>query len=261
MLLEATKEEVSSAAPLSSSQHINLCSSKIPGDRCKVKFSPLDRNPFSDLSHVWFVPGCNSAKDYIAVEGPDKLALEEFWGLIWEHGVHTIITLQPGQPENRPALDNSCWPSEGEPVCTEMLTVQQGQEKAISGWPCIQLRLKYEKKAKERLLQRFLFPLWEGEELPNPEVLVGFLSSVRQVVPNRKRTSPWILHCSSGGAAQMGTLIALDILLQQLKGEKNVDIYGVVLRLVRSCCLMTPTLEKYIYLHKCIHDILTQKQV
>ncbi|XP_066480776.1 receptor-type tyrosine-protein phosphatase V-like [Tiliqua scincoides] len=260
MLLEAAKEEVSSAATFSSSQQINLCSSKIPGDRSKVKFSPLDRNPFSDLAHVWFIPGCSSAKDYIAVEGPDKLALEEFWGLIWEHGVHTIITLQPVQ-ENSPAPDNSCWPSEGEPVCTEMLTVQQGQEKDISGWPCIQLRLKYEKKAKERLLQRFLFPLWEGEELPESEVLVGFLSSVRQLVPHRKRTSPWILHCSSGGVAQMGTLIALDTLLQQLKGEKSVDIYGVVLRLVRSCCLMTPTLEKYMYLHKCIHDIVTRKQV
>lgn len=40
----------------------------------------------------------------------------------------------------------------------------------------------------------------------------------------------------------MGMLIALDTLLQQLKGEKSVDVYGVVLRLVRSCCLMTPTL-------------------
>ncbi|XP_042322212.1 receptor-type tyrosine-protein phosphatase V-like isoform X3 [Sceloporus undulatus] len=258
MLLEAAKEN--SAVSYSGSQQISLESSKTSYNRSKVKFSLLDRDPFSDLSHVWFIPGCNSAKDYIAIEGPDKLALEEFWGLIWEYGVHTIITLLPEQM-NSPAPDNSCWPSESEPVCTEMLTIQQGTQKVISGWPCIQLKLKYEKKAKERLLQRFQFPLVEGEELPDPEILVGFLTMVRQLVPYRKRTNPLVLHCSLGGLGQMGMLIALDTLLQQLKEEKSVDIYGVVLRLVRSCCLMTPTLERYIYLYECIRDIITQKQV
>ncbi|KAG8131940.1 hypothetical protein E2320_009839, partial [Naja naja] len=260
MLLEVAKEEINSAIPPSVNQQINLNSSKIPYDRSKVKFLPLDRDPFSDLAHVWFIPGCNSAKDYIAIEGPDKLALEEFWGLIWERGVHTIITLLPREM-NSPAPDKSCWPSEGEPVCTEMLTIQQGPEKIVSGWPCVQLRLKYEKKAKERLLQQFRFPLGEREELPDPEVLVGFLTVVRQLVPYRKRTNPLVLHCSSGGVGQMGILIALDTLLQQLKGEKNVDVYGVVLRLVRSCCLMTPSLDKYIYLYECIRDVITQKQV
>ncbi|XP_054837704.1 receptor-type tyrosine-protein phosphatase V-like isoform X2 [Eublepharis macularius] len=260
MLLEAAKEEVSSVAPLPGNQQISFCSSKIPCDHAKVKFSALDRDPFSDLSHVWFIPGCNSAKDYVAIEGPDKLALEEFWGLVWEHGVHTIITLMSGQ-KSSPAPDDTCWPSEGEPVCTEMLTIQQGPEKTVSGWPCIQLRLKYEKKAKERVLQHFLFPLWEGEEQPAPTVLVDFLTIIRQLVPHRKRNSPLVLHCSSGGVAQMGMLIALDTLLQQLKGEKSVDVYGVVLRLVRSCCLMTPTLDKYMYLYECISDTITQKQI
>lgn len=40
----------------------------------------------------------------------------------------------------------------------------------------------------------------------------------------------------------MGTLIALDCLLHQLKTERTVDVYGVTLQLMRSCCLMTPTL-------------------
>ncbi|XP_044303424.1 receptor-type tyrosine-protein phosphatase V-like [Varanus komodoensis] len=229
-------------------------------DRSKVKFSPLNRDPFSDLAHIWFIPGCNSARDYIAIEGPNKLALEEFWGLIWEHGVHTIITLLPGQT-NSLAPDDTCWPSEGAPVYTEMLTIQQGPKKVVSGWPCVQLRIKCEKKAKERVLQRFQFPLGEGEELPAPEILVGFLAMVRQLVPYRKRSSPLVLHCSSGGVGQMGVLLALDTMLQQLKGEKSVDVYGVVLRLVRSCCLMTPTLDKYIYLHECIRDMITQKQI
>lgn len=40
----------------------------------------------------------------------------------------------------------------------------------------------------------------------------------------------------------MGLLISLDCLLQQMRAERAVDVYGVTLRLARSCCLMTPTL-------------------
>lgn len=53
--------------------------------------------------------------------------------------------------------------------------------------------------------------------------------------------SPPLAAPFSSGIDQMGTLIALDCLLHQMKAERSVDIYGVTLRLMRSCCLMTPT--------------------
>uniref|UniRef100_A0A8D0GVE4 Uncharacterized protein n=1 Tax=Sphenodon punctatus TaxID=8508 RepID=A0A8D0GVE4_SPHPU len=117
-----------------------------------------------------------------------------------------------------------------------------------------------DKKAKERLLQRFLFPLWDGEQHPDPLALIDFLTAIRQRVPHRKRASPLLLHCSSGGIGQMGTLVALDSLLHQLRAEKSVDVFGVVLRLMKSCCLMTPTLDQYMFLYTCIRDILAQRQ-
>lgn len=41
--------------------------------------------------------GCSSSRDYLAVHGPDKLTMEEFWTLVWEQDVHTMLTLLPGQ--------------------------------------------------------------------------------------------------------------------------------------------------------------------
>lgn len=41
--------------------------------------------------------GCSSGREYLAVQGPDKLTMEDFWTLVWEQDVHTILTLLPWQ--------------------------------------------------------------------------------------------------------------------------------------------------------------------
>lgn len=256
-LLEVAKEETSSATPSLGTQQTRPSSSILPYDRSRVKFSLLDQGPFSGLQ-VWRVPGCGSSRDYLAVQGPDKLTTEDFWTLVWEQDIHTILTLLPWQEMGEVPHD-TCWPLEGDSLCTKLLTIQCGTEKPASGWRCIQLKVKHEKKGKERQVQQFLYRLWSSEKQPNVQSLVELLTAVRRCVPNRKRAGPLLLHCS-GGENQMGTLITLDCLLHQLKTERTVDVYGVTLQLMRSCCLMTPTLDQYVFLYTCIRDIITQKQ-
>ncbi|NXA54296.1 PTPRV phosphatase, partial [Nothocercus julius] len=237
---EVVKEEVSSATPSSGSQQARPSSSILPYDRSRVKFSPLEQGTFSGLLHVWHIPGCSSSRQYLAIQGPDKVTMEEFWTLVWEQDVHTILTLLPWH-EKGEVPSEACWPLEGDSLCTKMLTIQCGAEKPVSGWRCIQLKMKHEKKAKEKQVQRFLYTLWNSKKQPDTQCLVEFLTAVRRSIPHRRRASPLVLHCS-GDVSQMGTLIALDCLLHQLKAERSVDVYGVTLQLMRSCCLMTPTL-------------------
>ncbi|XP_009946384.1 PREDICTED: receptor-type tyrosine-protein phosphatase V-like, partial [Leptosomus discolor] len=257
-LLEVIKEEASSATPSSGNQQTRPSSSILPYDRSRVKFSLLEQGPFSGLLQVWHVPGCSSSREYLAVQGPDKLTMEDFWTLVWDQDIHTILTLLPCQ-EKGEVPSEACWPLEGDSLCTKMLTIQCCTEKLVSGWRCIQLKMRHEKKAKERQVQQFLYTLWSSKKQPDVQSLVELLTVVRRCMPHRKRGSPLLLHCS-GGVSQMGTLISLDCLLHQMKSERIVDVYGVTLQLTRSCCLMTPTLDQYIFLYTCIQDIITQKQ-
>nr|XP_025036845.1 receptor-type tyrosine-protein phosphatase H-like [Pelodiscus sinensis] len=142
ILLEEAKDKASSEASPASTQESRPGSSILPYDRSRVKFSPLEQGSFSDLSHAWLLPGCSSARDYLAVHGPDKGSLEEFWRVVWDHGVHTIVTLLPCQEKGQ-VLSEAGWPLEGSPVRTELLTVQRGAEKHVAGWRCIQLKLKH----------------------------------------------------------------------------------------------------------------------
>ncbi|NXK84836.1 PTPRV phosphatase, partial [Amazona guildingii] len=239
-LLEVVKEEASSATPSSGSQQARPSSSILPYDRSRVKFSLLEQGPFSGLLQVWHVPGCSISREYLAVQGPDKLTMEDFWTLVWEQDVHTILTLLPWQ-EKGEVPGEVCWPLEGDSLCTKMLNIQCVTEKVVSGWRCTQLKVKHEKKAKERQVQRFLYTLWSSKKQPDVQSLVELLTAVTRCTPHRKRAGPLLLHCS-GGVNQMGMLISLDCLLHQIRAERTVDIYGVSLQVSRSCCLMTPTL-------------------
>ncbi|NWI60286.1 PTPRV phosphatase, partial [Calyptomena viridis] len=236
---EVRPEEASSASPSSGSQQTRPSSSILPYDRSRVKFSLLEQGPVSGLLQMWRVPGCSPSRDYLAVQGPDKLTMEDFWTLVWEQDVHIILTLV--WQEKGEVQGEVCWPLEGDSLCTKMLTIQCGTEKLVSGWRCTQLKLKHEKKAKERQVQRFLYTLWSSKKQPDVQSLVELLTAIRRCLPQRRRTGPLLLHCS-GGVSQIGTLISLDCLLHQMKVERIVDIYGVTLQLAKSCCLMTPTL-------------------
>ncbi|NXL63628.1 PTPRV phosphatase, partial [Chordeiles acutipennis] len=237
---EVVKEEASSATPSSGHPQTRPSSSILPYDRSRVKFSLLEQGPFSGLLQVWRVPGFSSSREYLAVQGPDKLTMEDFWTLVWEQDIHTILTLLPWQ-EKGEVPSEACWPLEGDSLCTKMLTIQCGTEKLVSGWRCIQLKMKHEKKGKEKHVQRFLYTLWSSKKQPDVQSLVELLAAVRRCTPQRKRAGPLLLHCS-GGVSQMGTLISLDCLLHQMKADRIVDVYGVTLQLTKSCCLMTPTL-------------------
>ncbi|KAJ1139357.1 hypothetical protein NDU88_005732 [Pleurodeles waltl] len=257
VLLEAAKDEV--GADLAAAGLVNQTHSYpsvLPYDRCRVKFSAVGPDPLSDAAKAWFIPGFNSAKDYLAIHGPEEDTIEQFWRMAWEHNIHTIVTLVPfSEMDELP----ECWPVDASPIRSGGVTVHLASMKSIMGWKCTHLKMKHEKKTKERLIHRFHFPLWNDEDEPNGESIIKFLVALRQSAPGRKRSAPLLIHCSAG-VGQMGIVLALDCLLHQTKSEKSVDVYGVTLRIAKSCCFMTPTLDQYVFLHTCLKNVLSEKQ-
>ncbi|XP_069489695.1 receptor-type tyrosine-protein phosphatase V-like isoform X2 [Ambystoma mexicanum] len=152
-----------------------------------------------------------------------------------------------------------CWPSDSSPICTGSLSIQNTAMKNVMGWKCMHLKMKHEKKMKERLIHHFNFPLWNEEDEPNADNIIKFLAVLQQSAPSRRRSAPLLIHCSAG-VGQMGTILAMDNLLHQAKTDKSVDVYAVTLRIAKSCCFMTPTLDQYVFLHAFLKNQLSEKQ-
>ncbi|XP_038605095.1 receptor-type tyrosine-protein phosphatase V-like isoform X1 [Tachyglossus aculeatus] len=253
-LLEALKHHSDPGTPCPGHQPSNPISQLLPYDRSRVQFSRLEQGPLSELGQAWLFPGGALGQDCLALAGP--VQADEFWRLVWEHDVRVLISLCP--PESQ---DQEEWyPLEGRPIHTEALTVRWEAEVAVVEWPCSRLWIKHEKKGKERQLWRFQFLHWESGREPPAHALPHFLEAVLQCSLQDKKPGTLLAHASSG-LAQLGTLLALELLLHQAGKDGTVDVFSVVLRLAQGCRSMTPTLAQYMYLYSCVHSALTGQPV
>uniref|UniRef100_A0A672JTX9 Uncharacterized protein n=1 Tax=Salarias fasciatus TaxID=181472 RepID=A0A672JTX9_SALFA len=66
--------------------------------------------------------------------------------------------------------------------------------------------------------------------------------------------------CVSDGVGRTGTIIALDVLLQQLENEQAVGINAFVHRMRLNRPSMVQTESQYVFLHQCIADSLKRTE-
>ncbi|XP_073740719.1 receptor-type tyrosine-protein phosphatase V-like isoform X7 [Callorhinus ursinus] len=246
LLLRAIKDVADSSAPPPGYEQDSMVSY----DCSQVRFSPGEDSPPKEMLEAWLFPGGPSGHDHVVLTGP--AGPEELWELVWEHGAHVLVSLCP--PDT---WEKEFWPTETQPIVTDMVTVHWVAKSSVAGWPCTLLRVTHEKSRKEREVQRLLSPCWEpGHELP-ATTLLPFLAAVGRCCSRDKTKPGTLLSHSSRCVAQLGTFLAMDQLLQQAGAECTVDIFNVALQQSQACGLMTPTLEQYIHLYTCLNSALT----
>nr|XP_020139947.1 receptor-type tyrosine-protein phosphatase V-like isoform X2 [Microcebus murinus] len=248
LLLQAIRDEAGSPTPPPGHQQ----DSTVSYDRSQVRFSPVEESPPDDMPEAWLFPGGPSGRDHVVVTG--RTGPEELWELVWQRGARVLVSLCPPDALEKP---REFWPTEIQPIVTDAVTVHWMAETNAAGWPCTLFRVTHGESGKERQVQRLQFPYWEpGHELPTA-TLLAFLTAVGQCCSRGRNKKPGtLLSHSSEGAAQLGTFLAMEQLLQQAESECTVDVFNVALQQSQACGLMTPTLEQYIYFYDCLHSAL-----
>lgn len=90
-----------------------------------------------------------------------------------------------------------------------------------------------------------------------PQTLVRFVRAFRERVGPDQR--PIVVHCSAG-VGRSGTFIALDRILQQIKKDDPVDIFGIVYAMRKERVWMVQTEQQYICIHQCLLAVLEGKE-
>ncbi|XP_027631801.1 receptor-type tyrosine-protein phosphatase V [Tupaia chinensis] len=223
-----------------------------PAHRAQVPFSPVEERSPDDMPEGWLFPGGPAGRDHVVLTGP--AGPRELWELAWEHRARVLVSLCPLDTQEKP---QEFWPTEMQPIVTDMVTVHWVAESNTAGWPCTLFRVTHVASRKERQVQRLQLPCQEpGHQLP-ATTLLAFLAAVGQCCSRGKSKKPGtLLSYSSKGATQLGTFLAMEQLLQQAGAECTVDVFNVALKQSQACGLMTPTLEQYIYLYNCLDSAL-----
>lgn len=114
--------------------------------------------------------------------------------------------------------------------------------------------LKIQFGGKSHRVTQLHFFRWPDHGTPkHPDDLLAFMAFFRKT----KKGLP-LVHCSAG-VGRSGTLVALDLIMDQLaSGCSTIDIFSVVSHLRTQRVSMVQTEDQYVYLYDCVHSLLKQ---
>ncbi|XP_058857758.1 receptor-type tyrosine-protein phosphatase eta [Acipenser ruthenus] len=234
----------------------NRYNNVLPYDSSRVKLS-IRNSASDDYINANYMPGYDSKKQFIAAQGPLPGTVNDFWRMIWEQNVYTLVMLTRCNEQGRVKCEEY-WPSSN-PKTYGDVTVILASEIPLNEWTIREFKMKNTKTAESRTIQHFHFTAWPDHGVPETtELLINFRHLVREHMDRYSRNSPTVVHCSAG-VGRTGTLIAIDRLIYQIERESVVDIYGIVHNLRMHRPLMVQTEDQYIFLNQCAKDFIRSR--
>ncbi|KAL1271207.1 hypothetical protein QQF64_030223 [Cirrhinus molitorella] len=233
----------------------NRYNNVLPYDSSRVKLSVLS-SPFDDYINASYMPGYTSKKEFIAAQGPLPCTVNDFWRLIWEKNVHTIVMLTKCNEQGRVKCEEY-WPADTKHF--NNLIVTNISEIPLEDWTLRDFEVKNVKTAESRSVRHFHFTAWPDHGVPETtELLINFRHLVREHMDQYSRHSPTLVHCSAG-VGRTGTFVAIDRLIFQIERDGVVDVFGIIHDLRMHRPLMVQTEDQYVFLNQCAMDIIKSR--
>ncbi|XP_033997475.1 receptor-type tyrosine-protein phosphatase beta isoform X13 [Trematomus bernacchii] len=234
----------------------NRYANVLPYDSSRVKLSIIHGSPYDDYINANYMPGYNSRKEFIAAQGPLPGTVNDFWRMIWEKNVRSLVMLTRCNEQGRVKCEQY-WAQGTKHF--ENITVTTTSEIALEDWTIRDFDIKNVKTAETRSVRHFHFTAWPDHGVPQTtELLISFRHLVREHMDQFSRHSPTVVHCSAG-VGRTGTFIAIDHLMFQIERENIVDVFGIVYDLRMHRPLMVQTEDQYVFLNQCAIDIIRSR--
>lgn len=261
LLQEMSPKFPQTVAEMESNRIKNRYCNILPYDHSRVKLIPLDDDDeCSDYINANYMPGFSSKREFIAAQGPMKSTIEDFWRMLWEQQVTTVVMVTNLQENGREKCAEY-WPSEREPIFYGDIQVQMISESQLNYYIIRILEVKMGER--KRMLKHLHFIAWPDFGCPeNTAVLLDFVTGVRSHMSNpssqNSGSGPILVHCSAG-VGRTGTFILVDRLLQHIRSRGMIDIFGVVLEMRHYRCNMIQTEAQYVFAYECIKQAIQRQ--
>ncbi|XP_067326598.1 receptor-type tyrosine-protein phosphatase H [Anolis sagrei] len=252
-LQDIVVEQPQSVVQQPENQPKNRYCNVVPYDHARVQLLPRPGDPNSDYINASYMPGFKREKEFIAAQGPLRETLCDFWRMIWEQRITTLVMLT-NCFENGRAKCERYWPLDYTPCTYEDISVSVLTETILPDWTVRDFSIKRVNESEVRLARHYHYSSWPDHGVPETTSgVLHFRDLVRAHIEEHKDSGPALVHCSAG-VGRTGTFIALDSLLRQAQEEGQLGVFSFVQRLRMNRPLMIQTESQYIFLHQCLLD-------
>ncbi|XP_016521996.1 receptor-type tyrosine-protein phosphatase F-like isoform X3 [Poecilia formosa] len=231
----------------------NRYANVIAYDHSRVVLTLVDGIPGSNYINANYIDGYRKQNAYIATQGPLPETICDFWRMVWEQRSCTIVMMTRLEEKSRVKCDQY-WPSRGtETYGTIQVTILETLE--LATYVTRIFSLYKNESSEKREVQQLQFLAWPDHGVPEqPTTAMAFLHRARAY--NSPDAGPMVVHCSAG-VGRTGCFIAIDAMLERMKYEKSVDIYGYVTCMRAQRNYMVQTEDQYIFIHEALLEAAT----
>ncbi|XP_064195156.1 receptor-type tyrosine-protein phosphatase S-like isoform X12 [Anguilla rostrata] len=223
----------------------NRYANVIAYDHSRVVLSPVEGFMGSDYINANYIDGYRKQNAYIATQGPLPETFGDFWRMVWEQRAATVVMMTRLEEKSRVKCDQY-WPSRGtETYGMTQVTLLDTIE--LATFSVRTFSLHKNGSSEKREVRQFQFTAWPDHGVPEyPTPFLAFLRRVKTCNP--PDAGPIITHCSAG-VGRTGCFIVIDAMLERIKHEKTVDIYGHVTLMRSQRNYMVQTEDQYSFIH------------
>uniref|UniRef100_A0A8C0WGX9 Receptor-type tyrosine-protein phosphatase S n=1 Tax=Castor canadensis TaxID=51338 RepID=A0A8C0WGX9_CASCN len=226
----------------------NRYANVIAYDHSRVLLQPIEGVAGSDYINANYVDGYRRQNAYIATQGPLPETFGDFWRMVWEQRSATIVMMTRLEEKSRIKCDQY-WPNRGtETYGFIQVTLLDTIELATF---CVRtFSLHKNGSSEKREVRHFQFTAWPDHGVPEyPTPFLAFLRRVKTCNP--PDAGPVVVHCSAG-VGRTGCFIVIDAMLERIKPEKTVDVYGHVTLMRSQRNYMVQTEDQYSFIHEAL---------
>ncbi|KAL0134795.1 hypothetical protein PUN28_001517 [Cardiocondyla obscurior] len=238
-------------ACLQANRKKNRYSDILPYDFSRVKLDVIDNDPNTDYINASFIKGYSGEDEYIACQGPKEETTYDFWRMVNQYNINIIVMLTQLVEKGKEKC-HQYYPTIKETFRYENMMIRCTSE--LDFRTHTQRTLVLQKDNKKRTITHLHFKDWPDHDVPEDfDAMINFCQIMRRNITANKGFI--VVHCSAG-IGRTGTLIAIDILLQQIRDNRKLDVFGTVYRLRHHRINMVQRESQYAYIYNCIKQVL-----
>nr|XP_034316262.1 uncharacterized protein LOC117685819 isoform X3 [Crassostrea gigas] len=256
--LSTLPESAYSMAKISTNRKKNRYSNILPVDSEMPEIRDEENNPI--YINAVFLPAYKSKRSFIATQMPLKDTVVDFWRLLYEQEVSTIVMLNQCSSDKPKENIGKYWPpdlnavSEFGPFRVTKKSFTEGKDFTIVDLCCHKER-QNEDERKLRLFQCHFWP----DSSTVPTSVLSFLKLINDVElhHDRNNSGPLVVHCMNG-AEKSGLFCVMQVVLERMKIEQDVAIHHVIQQMRSIRPSMIPNLEQFKFCHHVVLEFLKQ---
>ncbi|XP_071490732.1 receptor-type tyrosine-protein phosphatase mu-like [Diadema antillarum] len=226
-------------------------------DHSRVVLETVDGDPHSDYYNANYIRNFRGEKVIIASQAPNEASLTDFWRMIWQENVETVVMVT-ALTQNGKDECTQYWPEETRSINIGNFSIFLFEEHTFSDHVIRELDVKMGRSEEKRTVTQFHYMSWSKKEVPEDyTTLLDFVDVVLRhhtTMPLFKRNRPMLVHCSAG-AGRTGTFLTLYNMLFMMREIEKVDIFGFVNQMRENRIKMVDTQDQYLFIYNALLEV------